>query len=1136
MNNTFSSDKSALVHGGFGREQITISEIDDNSQFSDLFSLNKMGSSIPTPFARFNLFNAAFRHVNETHANPAKPTPHNFDSNYHKMVSLCLDMIEFVYKYGDSKNFKISRWDKNAQTSILKNSNDDRHRKFGEALDIAFSNGGYGQAVYLFYYNDKLIGGTSPYTLVYTSPNVNETFPGLGKHQLFDINDPKALHERAWELKAYLHKLHLCYNTEMGDTPIGKYIAQSLNSYERGTALETEINALAAIPSINQAREDFQQNYTRLTDDRDAGLSFPVRVSVINPDGTTAFAIRNIPMLVKDNSRVNFASGYYIKPTVALADGAHRPLALSDNGCDNIPYIDDSFWEYGALQPAEATKPINERILPNSQIQWPYLVANDFLQEKIIEVSYNINDSKFYSGSTDKVSFLLPLKREFFKYFKPEDIAGMMSMVVTRDDNDQTTCVSVNMLIPIDGGQIAFSKDYRAELGEIVDTWDAASSFDLALFPFFKDSVAGNNQYQLMLGHSVGDISLDFYTLDALNDADVFKPVEKAGAATVGQIEKSKRSTIETYKTDHYSINKAFDIIEVHIGDSTGLVLPHMKDIDSKNAANKFTFCIDFGTTNTHIAYSLNNAAPNPLTINYGEDEQVVYLNDHRVQDGSHLIEGGFANAAQFLGKLKQEFVIPQMRQGFLPMNTVLCEKRTDDVPGKLFAGMNVAFYAGTGDAVLDSNTGDNRYIDDLKWNADDAARDRMRIYFVEMLMIMKHKSLLNEGTKNFNLVVTYPQAMQGNVKQSFKDAWEDAAQLVGLDPTLISYASESVAPYYSFSRKQSLPQTYVNMDIGGGSTDILYNEPGENGQRITYSVSFASNDIWGDGCNPLIDKGQNGFVAYFDRHHGLRAELAAKYGKVKNQWGKSSSIINQLFKTPEFRFTDKITSSRLIAVPILHFTSLIYYLSLAIKRDELLVPKHLTFTGMGSKYIKMIAKDEVDISNLINVILGHFLGTKVDLKVIFAPSPKEVTADGGVMISTAAANNIRIIVPDSSNVIGLKQEDIDSVVIVENVLNGTYKDEVLAHYQNIVDLLSNRDFKQALQNISSDYSNAISYLYSNVNLMDKFNESYDTCVRYVIEPRYSQDRTGDLNESMFFWPLKDGLYQIGVELARLLP
>ena len=86
-------------------------------------SINKMGTSIPTPYARLYLFDSAFKQLNSYFNSEDDDLRHisyegviDNEGNviptaYHFLVSECLDMLEFIFKYGDMENFDVVEWD-----------------------------------------------------------------------------------------------------------------------------------------------------------------------------------------------------------------------------------------------------------------------------------------------------------------------------------------------------------------------------------------------------------------------------------------------------------------------------------------------------------------------------------------------------------------------------------------------------------------------------------------------------------------------------------------------------------------------------------------------------------------------------------------------------------------------------------------------------------------------------------------------------------------------------------------------------------------------------------------------------------------------------------------------------------------
>ena len=106
---------NATGHYGFvQRGHVDGSKIADKLfEYGD--SINKMGTSIPTPYARLYLFDSAFKQLNSyfnSQEEDLKQVSYegviNNEGNtvptaYHFLVSECLDMLELIFKYGDMK-------------------------------------------------------------------------------------------------------------------------------------------------------------------------------------------------------------------------------------------------------------------------------------------------------------------------------------------------------------------------------------------------------------------------------------------------------------------------------------------------------------------------------------------------------------------------------------------------------------------------------------------------------------------------------------------------------------------------------------------------------------------------------------------------------------------------------------------------------------------------------------------------------------------------------------------------------------------------------------------------------------------------------------------------------------------------
>ena len=104
-----------------------------------------------------------------------------------------------------------------------------------------------------------------------------------------------------------------------------------------------------------------------------------------------------------------------------------------------------------------------------------------------------------------------------------------------------------------------------------------------------------------------------------------------------------------------------------------------------------------------------------------------------------------------------------------------------------------------------------------------------------------------------------------------------------------------------------------------------------------------------------------------------------------------------------------------MMRVIIVHFASLMYYTAIILDLAELKIPKKITFTGMGSKYIKLITDDEATLSLIVSRIFAYY-GKLVDnndlraanIQIQFSEEPKLVTAQGGLIMESKPLKDSR--------------------------------------------------------------------------------------------------------------------------------
>lgn len=1086
--------------------------------------LGKLGSSMPSPLARLFLFSAALREVNDLEGrepgeghigkpndeNKLEPTP------YHDLVGEMLDMLEFVFKYGDEPDFHVQRWDLGVECEALEKSNVAAHHQLASALRSAFEFGVLkGQPIYLFKWKDEVIGGTSPISLVYTSANLrsvlkNIHFTGDSGNTLF-ADEATPLHKRDKAFREYLYRLR--YEKGFVDAVTEGQPLSQLSKYIQDSASNYDAN-------INEIVKKEPSAYRKTTKLQSQGYDV---------------VVSNIQLRVSDHSIVinQDTTDYILKPSVNIyqhgnAD-VNTPLILTNYGSSGLKYAGREWNTDSDKIDKVLPKDIYDRHLPGfgQQVKYPYLTVSDFFEDKVIEVSYEVNKEKFFTGCEKQLSFLLPLKKIFFDYFNVSDLydenGKFSKMLIVEYDEDRSK-LTVKLNLPlVNGHSICLHKTYNTSEGseEKLDCYDGARTFDFAVFPFYRlEPDTSHNVYNVMLGKTIDGVTMKF-----------FEPTStpKGTSAEVPVVCKHRtfKGKNSQLATDHIRVNGAFSYAELTISEGSevsALLLPIFKKVNSNpaDATQEFLFSIDFGTTNTHVSYVMSkHGMPfghnQVKSFNYSEDDtQMVMFNN---KEGAREF-GAFATA------LKRELVPSTFGETIkFPMRTATYQVSGTPNGLEMFFNTNIGFNYGE-DISRSSD-----YKTNIKWDRFDGnANERMSTYFAQMLWMMKNKSVLNDGSDSFKLVVTYPISMRPNDLNNFKNAWNNAIREVQCVVD-IRYRTESVAPYYSYLAGLAYGEPYANMDIGGGTTDILYVNP-FSGEANVFSAFFAANDLWNDGIDRVNRALKaNGFVTFYNAVQGkMLGDKRADFEAVLNTASSSADIISYLFANDNWsRLSNTLQRSpKMMQLPVIHFSALAFYMAYALHMAELDVPRNLSFTGMGSKYIKLLSSAESDISRLVNAIF-HYAG-KADVldnsklqcasvNVSFAPNPKEVTAMGALI----SLNYDKPINPSEDIYFGYEEEDPEKTMRYQNI-TADVQDSVVRLFRKFTSMFQSEEVLDVL----SDFGYSV-----DEDVTGKLSQYAVQSLRQMKDSSSEgQKATDKLKEPMFFWPLKNSLYIIGKELS----
>jgi hypothetical protein len=1113
--------KSAHIHGHL------INSIDDT--LTGAQGVSKMGTSIPSPFARMFLFAAAFNMVTEDH---------NGSNPYHHLVSECFDMLEFLFMKGNDKDLVIKEWNRGTAIAGLGQSKP-KHQQLGKSLEDAVQSDLSGiDRIYLFFYKDTLIGGTSPMTLVFTSPNWKRKWLSRNQAELqggkFNklFNQVTPLHERSENFREFIQKFRIAYADTLQQQceHFYNYIDRCINTYDdviNGKFIANRWNA-------NYTRENLLEEYPYVCMD------------------TTPIISGGFPLLRQSDILPDFRSDYKMKPTVEhyqkeLPTGTtlrHKPLILNENGIEGAIYFSDQTWDMNRcrLDPVHIkSTPWHSRELPGVGTKIPYLVASDFLEDTLIELSYKINKERFETCYAGDVEFLLPVKREYFNFFTLENLKRQLSIKITKERGEMT--VQVVLKIPIDynaTGYITLTKNYTQ--ADIKNYRAETNTFNMVLFPFYKITDApALNKYCILLGDSTNGLKMNFYRFGNATQLEYARPIKRTSRMDEGSYLDSNYIYLEK------NMDNTFDLIEVGIGSDRGLIIPKFegrRSIRTADATENFIFCVDFGTTNTHIAYS-TNAGVHSNSFDIGkEDMQYAFLNasanNPNVEED---YRGGFGPFKLFLSTSEREFV-PALIGGSqawvtYPVRTATCETSTFKNGSELhlFGNISLGYFM-----MKELKRPENAvYITDLKWAlekqpANNVHANRIKAFCKQLVWMFKNKAVLNRGKVDFKIILTFPGTMSNGTKITYLNAWkESVTELMGNANVAIIEQSESVVPYYSFVRDYIAPsQDAVNVDIGGGTNDILFviNNGPKQGSYYTSSL-FAGNDLWGDGTSKFPQK-NNGFYQYVqskidsgeiilptDDNIGDDRTNRRRYDTFKDMASSSADIISFMFKyNNNFLISGAIMNHPgLYPLVYIHFSALLYYIAKVIKRNDFPLPTYLTFTGMGSKYLGLISQNEATVAAYARLLLEKFTGKIApdSFEVKLAASPKVITAEGGLMSQNPQINSIK---PAYLKEYGFEGNGADYMY---KEITDTVKKAVLAEFDTFINLLSGNDVARHLNDNNH-----------NVNLTVVINAlrrhlgiSYDEV--YAQRRVLGDDAT--VNDTLFFWPLKKAIYEVSKEL-----
>ena len=1204
----FSIDKSTVSidnpDGAFVLDSMHYTDIEDATEISTR-AFNKMTTSIPTPFARLFLYEGAFKTLNDKEnidvdgMNPFKGKAFKGQTINHYVVADALDMLEFLFEYSNDPCLKVEKWTKD-DLQLLKTENliidstakevslKEKHNLLYESIKGNTTDGILGNTFYIFkwcYMKDgvsleEVIGATSPLTLLYSAPNWRtnkpQNFYGGKGNELFvkDLSTnlkPYSLIERSKVFRGYVYALLENYDLR---NPFFNYIRLTRDNYETDLALRNDTFATFATNPLYQGVQDADGNVIKV---KDVPLKGHNKGSL---DEDCEFVIMPTVEKVLDEYDSN---GTKVEISKTL------PLVLSVRGIEGKEnphyWYETEFQKNSDNLQRPSTDVYFERSLPNvpGKVNYPNLRVEDFFEDKIVKVSYNLDSQHFITGMSGNCQYLLPLKSTYFKYFKPENLQSHLNITLQNDGS-----IKAILNIPVrgkkkedgsfDGATVRLEKTYMNNIQTGVRQIVSANQFNLAIFPFYrleeKDSIY--NCYEVMLGHD-GKAELRFYDKDINDFSETeLKKYENDGRSSV-KVDSVKRRTADNdpafgITTTYYHLGNSledksskdgsFQFIKASFDNGvSGIIVPNWSVGKTKLSTNEYVVSVDFGTTNTHVSYAqIDNAqgVVDPLSISdleYQRGSQLVTLSEY----------GSMGVFTQFEVYMQREFAPMEIRKDGkveFPIRTLIYEKAEQKSLRDMFGDMNIAFTLNE-----DNSNGlkNGQLKSNIKWDNDPNAKNRLRVFFTETMWIVKNKMVEIGGNMDFKFIFTFPQSMSDPQQSVMIDEWNKARNAVRAgDPklnnwnkTLKSISGRSLVPYEGLAPwYRSIPdfgttKNFLNIDIGGGTFDVIAVQPTTTQicPGNSFSAQFAAFELWGEGQQKTAVP-QNGFYNYYKTTQYCQIFMdedkgfSNYYNPILSEDKKKgirvplpSEVIPYLFKHDdgESEFSTAIReNNRLRSLIVLHFSSIIYYVGRVLMLAEINCPSNMQFTGMGSLYINLITDSEDILTSMVKAILRYATSNSVEIPEDFHVSfdqskhhPKKITAEGAIMMWNTTLKSALTPMVNSTEVMiyGFEGDEDDPVSLKENQLEGQ-KDAVMERMKHFLGVFENNDIISVLTSLGIpdmshlNYSDIEDVLSDSFNLMSQKNSAYAN--GKVVS-----------KEAIFFWPLKEGIHKLALDYAK---
>lgn len=1055
-------------------------------------------TSIPSPFARIDLVKNAFREVCESKDLGGQTI-------FHKMVSDAFDIGEIFFnieRFNDK--VEIITWNPGNCINEMMDSSCEGHHYLGDALkkylqsDAKAYNFASMQNIYILNYKKgkkelNIIGATSPATMFFSNAN---DLSYLSDKLSFEKDKP----------------FDSTYN------PLYKRDAQYVKSlflfrkiYPNFASVFPELNDYFNITFENLTQE--VRDEIRAMDVNDVGNYGSISVAhgaqndIVEVLGQRLFKLNGTVSIENSDFLINSPKCNEQIMVLPIDKG---------NTYSDLVYVTEKWGDQKCAQ-AYDEREIADRTLPSRGDKQPYLTISDFLEPQIIRVPYLLNEEEFYTAhyrqNGEEATFLLPLKPLFFKYFSAEDIINNQMISVSKISKSSA---NVTLRIPIRSKRqrkfVEYTRTYYDSGADPDESNNKGTVIEMKISGFVMPNVRFLRPEEAIYKVGLVMLNSNRYQLSFYNDDQIIRGITPSIRQGESELAKNAVYTVS---------NSNFDFIRISTNTSAhNIIIPKFK---SQTINNEFKFAVDLGTSNTHVEVSKNGH----------ESEAYSYLKSPVSKFFVQTFDdhGGPKNL-QIENNIMEKDMLPALvgngSDFRFPTRTILSSAKIIDWTSSLNCYEMHSIPLTYGKRVEQSY---NDYHYDIKWCTEEKDKEILRCYVEDLLFMLRTKVVVEGGDlAKTKLTWFYPISMPLGRKQKLVKIWNEKYSVYFPGSDSIEAMSESYAPVLHYRNENTTVSNLVNIDIGGGTTDVAYFVDKE--LSFVTSFKFAANDIFQDAFakdtihNGIVDAYKDKIKAVLEANSSDSAvrDVLSIFDSDNNRHpANMASFLFSLRYNQNLKNVNKnkIDFNELLQdddqykiVFVLFYTAILYHIAQIIKLKNLPLPRHISLSGNGSKVIKIISTDCSILSSytkkIFEIVTEKSFGSNpLGIIGLDNEGSKESTCKGGILGPEPEGNMEKQVILKSTG-----DELITDVVFgsVDEAYKNTVEQSAQKFFEFFFSLCSKYNMKDnfGIKNMSID----IAKRYCNQDLATFINRGLDL-------QRKDYEDSDPLRETLFFYPLK---------------